>query len=322
MIANYDKVNYEDIDLVKRRIRFEVDLKKRDPLFELSDDNITEIMNNTIKSLCGIIDFTEKEYDILKKDVLYEYQVRCIPGQSIVDDYNEEKWYDQIKDSIQPNFWRRYKDYLIDKKQFNPSVISTLSDDTLDNQLMNYLGNPQSQTSFFKRGLIIGDVQSGKTSTYIGLMCKAADAGYKVFILLSGVTEPLRRQTQERVEEGFIGINMSAEQGVRVGVGEDQKPIMASAMTSRKSDFTKDIDKITVSLNDKNAIVFVIKKNSVVLKKLTDWLVRLNTDPNTKKIDFPMLLIDDEADNASINTNQEKANPTTINRMISLNSLG
>nr|MCR5837689.1 Z1 domain-containing protein [Lachnospiraceae bacterium] len=130
--------------------------------------------------------------------------------------------------------------------------------------------------------------------------------------------ESLRRQTQERVEEGFIGINMAADTtgGKRVGVGLDNNPIHAMAMTSRKSDFTGDSDKIAVSLADKNAIVFVIKKNSSVLKKLTDWLVSLNADPITKKIDLPMLLIDDEADNASVNTSQEKEDPTTINKMI------
>ena len=311
------QVDYEHIDLVKRCIRSYIDIQKHNNhSFELSDDNILTIIKKIVESYGNLITLSEEEYELLRKDISCEYQVFCIPGQSIVDDYNEEKWYDKIKDGIQPNFWRRYKDYLIDIKHFNPNVISTLGDDTLDNQLMNYLGNPDSNKPYLKRGLIIGDVQSGKTSTYIGLMCKAADAGYKVFILLSGVTEPLRKQTQERVEEGFIGINMSAAEGIRVGVGKDQKPIMASAMTSRKSDFTKDIDKIAVSLNDKNAIVFVIKKNAKVLRKLTDWLVRLNTDPKTQKIDLPMLLIDDEADNASINTSQEKESPTVINKMI------
>lgn len=283
---------------------------------DLTEDSILEYINRAV-SFTGASLSTE-ELEAVKRDVTWKYQISSTPGQSIVDDYEEEKWYDEVKDDIDSYFWTRYKDYLIDKKHFSPNVVSTLGEETLDGKLMNFLGNPSAEVNFLKRGLIIGDVQSGKTSTYIGLLCKAADAGYKVFILLTGTIESLRRQTQERVEEGFIGINMAADTtgGQRVGVGLDNKPIRAMAMTSRKADFTGDSDKIAVSLADKNAIVFVIKKNSSVLKKLTDWLVSLNADPITKKIDLPMLLIDDEADNASINTSKEKEDPTKINKMI------
>lgn len=283
---------------------------------DLTEESIVDYIQRAIVFTNATL--SDEEYEAVKRDVSWKYQIFSLPGQSIVEDYDEEKWYDEIKDDINPVFWTRYKNYLIDEKHFSPNIVSTLGEDTLDGKLMNYLGNPNSENHFLKRGLIIGDVQSGKTSTYIGLICKAADAGYKVFILLTGTIESLRRQTQERVEEGFIGINMAADAtgGQRVGVGLDNKPIHAMAMTSRKSDFTGDSDKIAVSLADKNAIVFVIKKNSSVLKKLTDWLVSLNADPVTKKIDLPMLLIDDEADNASINTSQEKEDPTKINRMI------
>ncbi len=265
-------------------------------------------------------ELSDEEYAEIKRELTYKYQIYTTPGESILSDYEHDEWYTKKKKDIVPRFWNRYKDYLIDEKQFNPNVISTLGDDTLDMKLMNYLGNPDSETDFLKRGLIIGDVQSGKTSTYIGLMCKAADAGYKVFILLAGTIESLRQQTQERVEEGFIGIDISADVsgGKRVGVGNDGKPIMAMSLTSRlpKGDFTGKSDKIAVSLQNKDAVVFVIKKNTTVLKKLTDWLVTLNADPVTHKIDAPMLLIDDEADNASINTGTEKEDPTKINKLI------
>lgn len=86
--------------------------------------------------------------------------------------------------------------------------INLLDEETLPN-IMNLLGNPTEQLSKpqFRRGLIIGDVQSGKTATYSGLICKAADAGYKVVILLAGITESLRRQTQERIDEGIVGLS-------------------------------------------------------------------------------------------------------------------
>ena len=282
------------------------------------DENMVSSLIDESLSIAGA-QYPDEEIEAVKRDITWKYQIYSTPGQSILADYNDENWYDDAKNEITPVFWTRYKDYLIDKKHFSPSVISTLGDETLDQKLMNYILNPQSShpDAILKRGLIIGDVQSGKTSTYIGFICKAADAGYRVFILLTGTIESLRRQTQERVEEGFVGIDMSASAtgGKRVGVGEDNKPILAMALTSRAGDFAGDSNKIAVALSDKNAVVFVIKKQKDVLTKLRDWLVSLNADPSGK-IDIPMLMIDDEADNASINTSKSKEDPTTINKLI------
>lgn len=265
--------------------------------------------------------YSDAEKEAALRDITARYQVFTQPGQSIVSDYDQGKWYDDRKSEIEPFFWSRYRNYLIDYKHFSPSVVSILGDDTLDRKLMNYILDPEVETTqpLLRRGLIIGDVQSGKTSTYIGFICKAADAGYKVFILLTGVIESLRKQTQERVEEGFIGIDMSSDEtgGKRVGVGLDNKEIKAMALTSRNSDFTGNSDKNVISLlNNNNAVVFVIKKNTTSLTKLKNWLVTLNADPVTKKINLPMLLIDDEADNASINTSKDKEDPTKINKLI------
>ncbi len=281
------------------------------------DDIVLDYYISTVIQISSA-NFDPEELAAVKRDLTYEHKIFTIPGESLLGDYDEREWYTDKKDLIQPRFWTRYKNYLVDKKHFSPNVVSELGEDTLDRKLMNYIGNPNSEHDFLKRGLIIGDVQSGKTSTYIGLMCKAADAGYKVFILLTGTIESLRRQTQERVEEGIIGIDMSADcsGGKRVGVGLDNKDIFAMSMTSRKSDFVGNIDKIAVSLSNHDAVVFVIKKNTTVLKKLTDWLISLNADTSTNKINAPMLLIDDEADNASVNTSADKEDPTKINKLI------
>lgn len=284
----------------------------------LTDELVGELINQSL--MISGASYTEEEIEAAKRDITWKYQIFTDPGQSILEDYEQELWYDDAKAEITPFFWTRYKDYLIDVKHFSPNIVSTLGEDTLDQKLMNYILNPKADYGHpvMTKGLIIGDVQSGKTSTYIGFLCKAADAGYKVFILLTGTIESLRKQTQERVEEGFIGIDMSASTtgGKRVGVGLDNKPIKAMALTSRKGDFAGDSNKIAVALSDKNAVVFVIKKQKDVLTKLKDWLVTLNADPATGKIDMPMLLIDDEADNASINTAKSKEDPTTINRLI------
>ena len=284
----------------------------------LTEEKIEELILEAVKFI-GIT-CPDEDIESCKRDLKYRYMIQSRPGSKILNDYDQEEWYSDVKDELDQKFWLRYKDYLIDEKHFSPNIVSKLGNETLDQDLMNYLLNPNTKTDtpILRRGLVIGDVQSGKTSTYIGLICKAADAGFRVFILLTGTIESLRKQTQERVEEGFIGIDMSdpSTGGKRVGVGTDNKEISATAFTSRNNDFTSNSDKIAVALRNFNAVVFVIKKQKDVLTKLTNWLKNLNSDKLTGKIDQPMLMIDDEADNASINTSKNKEDPTTINRLI------
>ena len=306
------KVQLDKVAAVVRFVNAYIDLVKD---VALTDKKMEEYIQYAIS--VSKIEVSPLELDEIKRDLTYQHQIKCTPGQSLLDDYDDVNWYTEIKDSLpDKKFWPRYKNYLEDVKHFSPNVVATLGNETLDRDIMNYLGNPNSDKDFFRRGLIIGDVQSGKTSTYIGLMCKAADAGYKVFFLLTGTIESLRKQTQERVEEGFIGIDMTADGGEnRVGVGLDRKPIYATSITSRNKDFVGDDNQIAVTLAHNDAIVFVIKKNASVLTKLIEWLKRLNLDPITKKIHEPMILIDDEADNATINT-KNGDDPSKINKLV------
>ncbi len=306
--------DFNKVSLITRFVKVLVEANKKE--HTLTEQDVDNYINTALSMIPQ--EYTEEEISAAKKDITYHYLVYTDPGKAILADYDQELWYDDAKADILPKFWSRYRDYLIEEKNFNPNVVSTLGDDTLDRKLMNFIGNPASESDFLKRGLIIGDVQSGKTSTYIGFICKAADAGYRVFILLTGTIESLRQQTQERVEEGFVGIDMSAESGkeTRVGVGKDNKEILARALTSRRSDFDSNIDKIAVTLGKSDAVIFVIKKQKNILENLRDWLITLNAHPITKKIDVPMLLIDDEADNASIHTGKTKEDPTVINKLI------
>lgn len=268
---------------------------------------------------------SEEEIDAVRKDLQYRYKIKITPGESIQKDYDERKWYTELLEagsnvlreggSYVTRSWDRYADYLVNVQNFPQSVVDTLGNVTLNTQIMDCLADPNGNPCL-KRGLIIGDVQSGKTSTYTGLICKAADAGYKVFIILTGTIESLRVQTQQRIEEGFVGFDLTTPASPRTGVGLDNKPITAESLTSRKADFTGNSDKTVLSVMNHAAVVFVIKKNTSVLTKLGEWLVNTNADSQTGKINAPMLLIDDEADNASINTNKTEEDPTKINGLI------
>ncbi len=86
-------------------------------------------------------------------------------------------------------------------------MIGTL--DRVTDEILDVLGDPVRICQWKRRGLVLGDVQAGQTTTYTALSCKAADAGYRLIILLTGTLENLRRQTQERLDEGFVGLDSS-----------------------------------------------------------------------------------------------------------------
>ena len=235
-----------------------------------------------------------------------------------VKEKDHNPWYMAAKVELSSKFWDRYRLYLLKEKHWNGDTVNEL-DKTTD-EVMDLLGNPGQSEGFMRRGLCIGDVQSGKTSTYIGLINKAADANYRVIILLTGTIEKLRRQTQQRIDEGFIGLDSYAftleRDNVKVGVGAIDESTSGWAVTSTTSDFNAATAKKVVGqlANISAPVIFVLKKNKSVLEKLEHWLRFYNANKTTKKIDLPMLLIDDEADNASVNTKADDV--TAINKGI------
>lgn len=238
---------------------------------------------------------------------------------SFVKEKNHISWYYAAKGRINPQFWTRYSTYLYKDAGFNSDVINSI--DVATDEMMDLLSNPSDDVAFQRRGLVIGDVQSGKTSTYLALMNKAADAGYHVIILLTGTIEKLRRQTQGRTDEGFVGLDSTAfnknKDNVFVGVGNIDRSVSGWAVTSTTSDFnTATATKLSGQLSSiSDPVVFVLKKNKSVLEKLESWLRLFNCNPSTGTIDSPLLLIDDEADNASVSTKPGE-DPTTINKNI------
>lgn len=222
-------------------------------------------------------------------------------------------------------FWNLFSQYHADKGDLDRASLTKLGDVTLP-ALMNCLGNPKENLSTQRKryGLVLGDVQSGKTSTYSGLICKAADAGMKVVILLAGVTENLRQQTQERIEEDIVGLTIRSDyfhntQTLPVGVGTisgwENK---VTAYTLYEEDFNTTRARSMSSIGThKSLVLFVVKKNVPVLTHLLEWLTGPNQNLNSDgKLPYSLLLIDDEADNASINTKDSTTDPTATNKKI------
>ena len=182
-----------------------------------------DALNTAIDKALSVLTYFHLDAEMIdasRYEMQYRYQIRnADPGHSIQFDYDAPKLYSQKLESgqITGEFWDRYKAYLLDKKGFSVQIIDDLEQRTLNEELMNFLADPDGEPGRPRRGLIIGDVQSGKTSTYTGLICKAADAGYKVFIILTGMIESLRVQTQQRIEEGFVGVDLSTGKAIRCG---------------------------------------------------------------------------------------------------------
>lgn len=290
------------------------------PNFTATEDSIKASIEQTIKrfeTLIPEVKLTEEEKTYVINKIKAVHSIYQEEGYVILGDYEHDyDWYQNFLNSenAQTYYWDRYKNYLETTKHFPKEVINVLENKTLFS-LMSYLGNPKDSSSFSVRGLVVGDVQSGKTSNYLGLLTKAADSGYKVIFILTGTIESLRKQTQQRVEEGFIG--WDSFNGVAVGVGRgDPTP---KAFTSRAKDFVGTDDQNTtykLSNYSSEPMIFVLKKNVSVLKKVFSSLRNINTTTTQPKINYPALIIDDEADNASINTNKPNNDPTKINRYI------
>ena len=154
---------------------------------------------------------------------------------------------------------------------------------------------------------------------------KATDAGYKLIIVIAGVHNTLRSQTQERIDEGYIGRNsadfISRGKNVKVGVGNysAETEIYSYTSSDEKGDFNRGIaTRINVPIGGKSPTVLVIKKNKSILENLILWLnqfVKEDINGIRKIMNVPVLVIDDEADNASVNSGTE-LDVRTINRLI------
>ena len=210
-------------------------------------------------------------------------------------------------------YWPRYRDML--ERKMSATVVDAVDQST--DRILGLMEDPVRVGAWDRRGLVVGHVQSGKTANYSGLICKAADSGYKIIIILAGLHNNLRSQTQIRLEEGFLGYETSATGDIvkLIGVGEhgrdfEIKPNCATNRTNT-GDFNTKIAKHLAISPEQRPWLFVVKKHKIVLERLLKWIrghVADATDAETGKrfvSNLPLLLIDDEADHASVDTGEQ-----------------
>ncbi|MFI1810056.1 Z1 domain-containing protein [Streptomyces sp. NPDC020422] len=266
-----------------------------------------------------------------------------------------EPWYTQEIATNRAFYWPAYKNHLA-RKGWSDAAIASL--DESSHAVVERLSNPTQAEAYGARGLVVGHVQSGKTANFTGVIAKAIDAGYRLVIVLGGTLNLLREQTQRRLDMELIGQenilrgadpkNLAALVDVDYQDDEDWpdrfithggRPSLLGAfdierLTTRADDyksllsgiraleFEKQVKTLPLyaaeNLHRAAARIMVVKKNKSVLTKLVKDL---------RKIGFldevPTLIIDDESDQASVNTTDPKkwesgkVSRTAINGLIS-----
>lgn len=232
-------------------------------------------------------------------------------GSVLEENEDHEPWLDSRRASIDWRFRDAYMEWM--QRRLPGDVLRRL--DRLTDEILGRLENPQREGRWDRRGMVVGQVQSGKTGNYTALICKAADAGYKFIVVLAGLHNSLRSQTQRRLDEGFLGLDSRTSLAFdntnrAIGVGEGGRrhaPAYTLTSSDEKGDFARSVAQRVAGRIGSDPVLLVVKKNKSILMNLIEWVTSINgvLDPETKKMvvsAFPILVIDDEADNASVNT--------------------
>ena len=289
-----------------------------------------------VAEILAMQSFAGLDQDRLAANLEERFIVVTGEHQTLGNNDDHVGWLPSRRSAISWRYWDRYHLYL--EEHMPGSAVDSV--DKVTNDVLERIEDPQRRGAWDRRGLVMGHVQSGKTANYCGLVSKAADAGYKVIIVLSGIHNSLRSQTQIRIDEGFIGfmsnpIATGQQSFKRVGVGLLDASIVANTGTNRTQlgDFNQTVAKQFGIHPGGIPLVFVVKKNVSVLNNLINWISSCadaqDGEAGRKFVrNVPALIIDNEADLASVDTRHqnfdengkpdEEHDPTKTNKNIRL----
>ncbi|POX44213.1 Z1 domain-containing protein [Streptomyces sp. Ru72] len=310
-----------------------------DPAWSDSPER-TEARRDDVYGLLGLSGETRKLLDDL-------IPVSKADGPVVISD-EFTPWYTPQSQRGLPCYWPSYRSYL-EKKGWAPEAVASL--DVASDAVVERLADPTRAEAYQAKGLVVGYVQSGKTANFAGVIAKAVDEGYRLVVVLGGTLNMLRAQTQRRLDMELVG-----RENILRGASEYESDYaddpawsqgrfatfgaLPSALdafdivrlTTRDDDYKSLLQGITAlefekrepalplfdprNLHRSSARLMVVKKNKTVLTKLVKDLKKIKTPLS----EIPVLIIDDESDEASVNTSdlaKPDAERTAINQKIS-----
>ena len=288
-------------------------VEKAIQMFEMGDPDAAALIDEKVKK--AVVAYLFHSYSRLVGDSL------VLTG----DHKSHIEWLYKRRPEIDWSHWNRYRQLMLDAEGMPDPVVAKVN--TVTDQILGLLEDPERKGMWTVRGLVVGSVQSGKTANYCGLINKAVDAGYKLIVVVAGIHDNLRTQTQGRIDSGVVGRDTRADAatGTMFGVGAFGTAPVVQQLTTYDRDFSaKALQGQNVAIGS-DPVILVVKKHASILKNLRKWVMRVAGSPKPADLrrpnredgdenwisGCPMLLIDDEADHASINTS--KTDRTAIN---------
>lgn len=252
-------------------------------------DNAVNAVNLINTMMNNNLIISKEEENEIKQDCFNKYLSKCTyqsPDIVSLVDHEHEEWLEKKNSSIKWRQWEKYSAFLETEKKFSKKNIEAIG--KLADKIIDRLEDPEKENYIRVKGLLMGEVQSGKTGSFMAVLHKAVDVGWRFLIVLSGVTNDLRHQTQQRINFDFIGYTLSAlsdhqNYGIREKIPNydifDIEPL-----TDLGSDFKKNCSGKILKNDSKKVYILVCKKNAGVLKYLLTWLGGEKSTPQKIKI--------------------------------------
>lgn len=292
-------------------------------VFEQKYGEVLKQISPILKS----VNVTDDDLNDLKNDCFNKFQNKCsFQSSEIISlvDPNHKEWLQEKSSSIKWNQWDAYSNYLKTEKKFNSQYVDAIGE--LSNKIIDRIEDPEKNAEIKVKGLLMGEVQSGKTGSFMAVLHKATDVGWRFIIVLSGLTDDLRFQTQQRINSDFIGYTLSEREdhqncGIRE-VSEHYDFINFEPLTTLHKDFSQNQLSKILKNQEKSVYVAVCKKQSIILNNLLKWLggdpdsPQKNADRREIANKIPCLIVDDEADLASPNTKKDYDEYSAVNGAI------
>ena len=231
----------------------------------------------------------KKEIDYILNEIKKTEGIKMEEASIVSDGAKFEEWLEDRKTNMETMmYWNEYKKHL-ESQGLSKYVLSSI--DSATDRILKRCCNPNHPTITSRRGMVVGSVQSGKTANYIGLLAKAADYGYKVIIIIAGINETLRQQTQYRVNEGFVSEDISKFKSAGIqkrGIIRNQESFLKPrSYTTEIRDFYTGNASVHGTIDNKieRPAVFVVKKNKET-NNLYLWL-KESAATGASKLDMP-----------------------------------